>query len=59
MTKLKKIPPINVTHFINEQTREEFYTPESDIIFKCIFGTPGNEAITKALLRQQAYKEKK
>ena len=50
MTKTKKYPPINVTHFKNELTGKEFYTPESDIIFKCIFGRPGNEAITKAFL---------
>ena len=49
--------PINVTQFINPETRKEFFTPERDIIFRSIFAKPGNENITRAFLKGVLQKE--
>jgi len=42
--------PINVVSFLHPETKKTFYTPESDIIFRSIFGNEGNEKITKSFI---------
>lgn len=50
MSKSQRNAHINVLSFIDPTTGNKFFTPESDIVFQSIFGTPGNESITKAFL---------
>ena len=42
--------PINVLSFKLPDTEKDFYTPLYDSVFRSIFGTAGNEHITKAFL---------
>ncbi len=42
--------PVNVISFIQPDTKKEFYTPKSDVIFRSLFGRGGSEKIVKSLL---------